>query len=78
MDSQTVIQEIHNLIFYIFRIRSDHNMDNSTDMVRQWLSATEHLYNYVDFVYDDEDTGLWTMYMDLKNVCHSHRFVSNF
>ena len=49
------------LQLFIYRIRSDHNSDNSTAKVKEWLNATEDLYNYVDFVYDDEDGGICTL-----------------
>ena len=44
-------------IFCHFRIRSDHNIDNSTSKVKEWLNGTEHMYNYVDFVFDDAERG---------------------
>ncbi|KAH3791993.1 hypothetical protein DPMN_145482 [Dreissena polymorpha] len=43
--------------FSAFRIRSDHNEDNSTSMVSTWIKAVEHLYNNVEFVYDDSYTS---------------------
>ncbi|XP_052221589.1 glycosyltransferase 25 family member-like isoform X2 [Dreissena polymorpha] len=46
-------------------IRSDHNEDNSTSMVSTWIKAVEHLYNNVEFVYDDS----YTKYEDAKSPC---------
>ncbi|XP_060602538.1 procollagen galactosyltransferase 1-like isoform X2 [Ruditapes philippinarum] len=38
-------------------IRSDHNIDNSTAILNKWIKATEHMYNSVEFVFDDTPTG---------------------
>ncbi|XP_071948001.1 procollagen galactosyltransferase 2-like isoform X2 [Antedon mediterranea] len=34
-------------------IRSDHNEDNSTEMLKEWVSRAQHLYHVVDYKYDD-------------------------
>uniref|UniRef100_A0A8D8Q9H1 Glycosyltransferase 25 family member n=1 Tax=Cacopsylla melanoneura TaxID=428564 RepID=A0A8D8Q9H1_9HEMI len=47
-------------------IRSDHNIDNSSSIVKSWLEANQHKYHHVDSVFDpepysdlDEEVAYW-------------------
>lgn len=43
---------IINLFFY-YRIRSDHNIDDSVNLIQTWLNIHQDSYHSVDFQYED-------------------------
>ena len=42
------------------RIRSDHNIDNSSAIVERWLAEVKHLYHNVDYKSSQENQGIMT------------------
>lgn len=41
--------------YNIFRIRSDHNEDDSIEITKTWLKRVEKLYHNVDFAFDETE-----------------------
>ena len=51
-----IFMYVHFLVPHIilhFRIKSDHNSDNSADIVREWLTRVQDDYHKV-YAYDDD------------------------
>ncbi|XP_052789249.1 glycosyltransferase 25 family member-like isoform X2 [Mya arenaria] len=44
---------------------SDHNVDNSTEVIKEWVAAMENQYNSIEFIYDDTKEG----YRGEKSPC---------
>lgn len=42
-------------MFVIFRIRSDHNEDDSIAITKLWLNRVKPLYHNVDFAYNETE-----------------------
>lgn len=40
-------------MYIFFRIRSDHNVDNSVNVIQTWLSEHQDYYHSVDFQHED-------------------------
>lgn len=40
-------------LFNLFRIRTDHNEDNTREVLYQWLYTFSNQYHHVDFEYND-------------------------
>ncbi|KAL4219684.1 hypothetical protein ACF0H5_022254 [Mactra antiquata] len=38
-------------------IKSDHNIDNSTEIIKEWMTGVEDLYHSIEFIYDDKQMG---------------------
>ncbi|KAL3870728.1 hypothetical protein ACJMK2_038772 [Sinanodonta woodiana] len=46
-------------------IRSDHNVDNSSKMLREWIAANRQLYHSIDFILEEDSRG----YSDERGPC---------
>ncbi len=33
----------------LFRVATDHNSDNTTEMLREWLVSVQNFYHYVEW-----------------------------
>ena len=44
--------------YVCFRIRTDHNIDNSSSIVENWISEIKHLYSDVDYKVSDVNKGM--------------------
>lgn len=52
------VQILNNhFAFITVRIRSDHNIDNSTEMLKEWLAAVTPMYHRVDVKLDEKKEG---------------------
>ncbi|WAR30593.1 GLT25-like protein [Mya arenaria] len=47
------------------KLYSDHNVDNSTEVIKEWVAAMENQYNSIEFIYDDTKEG----YRGEKSPC---------
>lgn len=36
-------------LFFLLRVATDHNIDNTTAMLREWLKNVQKLYHYVEW-----------------------------
>lgn len=48
------LNHIQTYIVFLSRIRSDHNIDNSSHILNKWLTTSGMVYHSVDVKIDDE------------------------
>jgi hypothetical protein len=64
----------HNIIFY--RIRSDHNVDSSADIMQQWIRRVRHQYKSINFKDDNSSSCELSLYSgcnefnDIQFACY--------
>lgn len=53
-------------IFVDFRIRSDHNIDNTVEILNKWINSVSEKYHSIDFESSDDNID----FSDSKGIAH--------